>query len=317
MARINRLPKSKDRYLEAQVLNIRTFNDFYARLAKIALSIFEWENLPVSMDQQFLEWCLFNYGQAALLYAEDYGGFINTQCVTHGKLNLYYKPISLECYSIDETRLIRSVYNGLSEPKSKNEECVLVENLTKRIPTASTLELYAMRMAECQRSEDVNIKQQKYPLYITTDQKQRFTVENTYLQYDGNTPVIIGDKNGLDATAFKAVNTGAPFVADKLQEYRMKIFNEALGFLGVNYVNEKKERQLTTEVNKNNEEVNLNLQAFLVPRQIAARQFNEKYGFTGTDQEIKVKIRSDIYNIIKFEESIVKDYVGNPARDNE
>lgn len=317
MARINRLPKSKDRYLEAQVLNIRTFNDFYARLAKIALSIFEWENLPVSMDQQFLEWCLFNYGQAALLYAEDYGGFINTQCVTHGKLNLYYKPISLECYSIDETRLIRSVYNGLSEPKSKNEECVLVENLTKRIPTASTLELYAMRMAECQRSEDVNIKQQKYPLYITTDQKQRFTVENAYLQYDGNIPVIIGDKNGLDATAFKAVNTGAPFVADKLQEYRMKIFNEALGFLGVNYVNEKKERQLTTEVNKNNEEVNLNLQAFLVPRQIAARQFNEKYGFTGTDQEIKVKIRSDIYNIIKFEESIVKDYVSNPARDNE
>lgn len=317
MARINRLPKSKDRYLEAQVLNLRTFNDFYARLAKIALSIFEWENLPISMDQQFLEWCLFNYGQAALLYAEDYGGFINTQCVTHGKLNLYYKPISLECYSIDETRLIRSVYNGLSEPKSKNEECVLVENLTKRIPTASTLELYAMRMAECQRSEDVNIKQQKYPLYITTDQKQRFTVENAYLQYDGNTPVIIGDKNGLDATAFKAVNTGAPFVADKLQEYRMKIFNEALGFLGVNYVNEKKERQLTTEVNKNNEEVNLNLQAFLVPRQIAARQFNEKYGFTGTDQEIKVKIRSDIYNIIKFEESIVKDYVSNPARDNE
>lgn len=317
MARINRLPKSKDRYLEAQVLNLRTFNDFYARLAKIALSIFEWENLPISMDQQFLEWCLFNYGQAALLYAEDYGGFINTQCVTHGKLNLYCKPISLECYSINETRLVRFVYNGLSEPKSKNEECILVENIARRIPTASTLELYAMRMAECQRSEDVNIKQQKYPLYITTDQKQRFTVENAYLQYDGNTPVIIGDKNGLDATAFKAVNTGAPFVADKLQEYRMKIFNEALGFLGVNYVNEKKERQLTTEVNKNNEEVNLNLQAFLVPRQIAARQFNEKYGFTGTDQEIKVKIRSDIYNIIKFEESIVKDYVSNPARDNE
>lgn len=317
MARINRLPKSKDRYLEAQVLNIRTFNDFYARLAKIALSIFEWENLPISMDGQFLEWCLFNYGQAALLYHEPYGGFINTQCVTHGKLNLYYKPVSLECYSIEETHLVRSVYNGLAEPGPKDEECILVENLTQRIPTASTLELYAMRMAECQRSEDVNIKQQKFPGYIVTDQKQRFTVENAYEQYSGNTPVIIADKNGLGAESFKSVNSGAPYVADKLQEYRMKIFNEALGFLGVNYVNDKKERQLTDEVNKNNEEVNLNLQAFLVPRQIAARQFNDKYGFTGTDQEIHVKIRSDIYNIIKFEESIVKDYVSNPGKDNE
>ncbi len=311
------LPKAKDRYLEAQTLNIKTYRDFYGRLTRIALSMFEWENLPLSMDGDFLEWCLFNFGQAALLYADKYGGFINTQCVVHGKLNLYRKPISMECYSIDDVREIRRVFNGLSEAGKQEEDCILVENMYNRIPTSTTLSLYAMRLAEVMRSEDVNIKQQKFPGYIKTDQKQVLTAQNVYEQYDGNTPVIIGDKNGFDPDNFKSIKTDAPFVADKLQQYRLKIFNEALSFLGVNNLNEKKERQITDEVEKNNEEVNLNLQAFLVPRQRAARLFNIKYGFENTDKAISVKIRSDLYNVIKTEESVVKDLMSNPGKDNE
>lgn len=316
MAKLNKLPKSRDRYLEAQVLNIKTYQDFYARLARIAMSMFEWENLPESMDGEFLERCLFFFGQAALLYKTNYGGFINTQSVVHGKLNLYYKPVSLECYGPDNVNVVRSVYNGLEEPKDKEEECILVENMMFMVPTASTLDLYAMRMAEVQRSEDVNIKQQKFPMYIQTDQKQRFSIENTYDQYSGNTPVIVVDKTGMTSDSFRAVNTEVPYVADKLQQYRLKIFNEALSFLGVNNLNEKKERQLTSEIEKNNEEVNLNLQAFLVPRQRAARQFNRKYGFTGTDKEIKVKIRSDLYNIIKTEQSVVAGLSSDPTKDD-
>lgn len=308
---------SKNEYLSAQVLNLKTYNDFYWRLARIAMSMFEWENLPESMDAEFLEWCLFAYGQAALLYHEPYGGFVNTQCVTRGNLNLYYKPVQMECYGIDEVHIVRSVYNGLSEPKAHDEECILVENMYNRTPTMATLELYAMRLAEIQRSEDVNIKQQKFPALLLADPKKLLTIKNVYEQYSANTPVIVGDKSGLDLTEFKVVNTEAPFVADKLIQYRLKIFNEALSFLGVSNLNEKKERQLTNEVEKNNEEVNLNLQAFLVPRQKAARQFNLKFGFTGTDRELKVKVRSDIYNIIKFEESVIKDYGYSPLNKEE
>lgn len=313
---VRRLPKMKDASLEAQVLNIKTYNDFLGRLSRIAMSMFEWENLPDSVDGQFIEWCLFNYGMCALLYYEDYGGFIATQCATRGNLNIYWKPISLECFGIGNLNLIRDVYNGLADPKDKNQECVLVENMLNRVPTLPTLELYAMRLAEVQRSEDVNIKQQKFPLYIQTDSRQLLTVQNTYDQYSGNAPVIIADKAGVDPNDLKSVNTETPFVADKLQQYRLKIFNEALSFLGVNNLNEKKERQLTSEVEKNNEEVNLNLQAFLSFRQKAARQFNKKYGFTG-DKEVKVKVRSDLYNLVKTEESIVSDYTSKAGADNE
>ena len=34
----------------------------------------------------------------------------------------------------------------------------------------------------------------------------------------------------------------------------------------------------------------------------------ELFGLTGTDKEISVRVRSDLYNIIKQEDSIVKDY---------
>lgn len=54
------------------------------------------------------------------------------------------------------------------------------------------------------------------------------------------------------------------------------------------------------ETNQNNELINLNLQSFLVPRQKAAKQFNELF-----NQNIEVKVRSDLINYIKNTESII------------
>ena len=71
---------------------------------------------------------------------------------------------------------------------------------------------------------------------------------------------------------------------------------------------DKKERLVSDEANSNNELINLNLQSFLAPRKEACKQFNEWFGLTGTDKEIDVRVRSDLHNIIKQEESIIKDY---------
>ena len=74
---------------------------------------------------------------------------------------------------------------------------------------------------------------------------------------------------------------------------------------------EKKERLVSDEANSNNELINLNLQSFLAPRQEACRQFNEKFGLAGTDKEISVRVRSDLYNIIKREMSTTKELISN------
>lgn len=111
-----------------------------------------------------------------------------------------------------------------------------------------------------------------------------------------------------DMDSIKAINTEAPIVFDKLQNYKKEIWNEALTFLGINNVMiEKSERLITDEANSNNELINLNLQASLVVRKNACKQFNELFGLTG-DKAIDVRVRSDLHNIIKNAESIVSDF---------
>ena len=171
------------------------------------------------------------------------------------------------------------------------------------------MELFALRLYEAEQTAMVNIKAQKTPVLLLMDEKQRLTMENIYSQYDGNKPVIFGDKNSLGENVIKAINTQAPFIADKIIDYKKEIWNEALTFLGINNIMvDKKERLITDEANSNNELINLNLQSYLAPRQEACKQFNEKFGFTGTDKEISVRVRSDLHNIIKNAQSIVQDF---------
>ena len=305
--------KPKDlRFLDSALMNSETYFDYVERFKKICLSMFEWVNLPESMNARYLEECLYYKGQASLLKDELYG-FINTQCASNGYLNIYGLPSSLNCYSY-QYNSIRNLYTGLDGAEDK--DCILVMNNWERIPTASTIELFCQRLAEAEMTATVNIKAQKTPVLIVVDENQRLMMENLYAQYDGNKPFIFGDKNQVGDGVVKSISTGAEFIADKIMEYKKQIWNEALQFLGINTLQtEKKERLITDEASSNNELINLNLQSMLVPRQEACKQFNKLFGLEGTDKEISVRLRSDLYNIIKNEESVITDYNNNGIDD--
>ena len=42
---------------------------------------------------------------------------------------------------------------------------------------------------------DVNIQAQKTPILILAEESQRLTMQNAYMQYDGNEPFIFGNKS--------------------------------------------------------------------------------------------------------------------------
>jgi len=290
---------------DAMLLNSQTYVDYLERMKKIALSMFEWVNLPDTMNSRYLEMCLYYKGQAALLYDEDYG-FINTQAADSGYINIYGLPTKLNCYSYSYNKMRELYVPNTNLPAE--EECILVMNNYQRVPTAATIQLYAERLTEAQRAADINIKAQKTPILLLTDKNQELTLRNMYAQYDGNSPVIFGDKNLLADKPIDSINTNAEFVANDIRTYMEGIWNDFLCFLGINNLNEKKERLITSEANTNNELVNLNMQSYLIPRKQACKEFNEKFGLTGGSRAIDVKLRSDLYNIIKENESIVKDY---------
>ena len=309
---MKKLRRKDIEFLDTELTNQQTYFDYLNRFKKIALSMFEWENLPKGMNQRYLEQCLYYRGQASLLYDEEYG-YLNTQCCSNGNLNIYYLPSSLNCYSFGYQQ-DRKLYTGnINYDKEtgdpiKTDQCILVMNNWERIPTALTLELFAYRLYEAQRTADVNIMNSKTPILILTDENQKLALQNAYTQYSGNVPIIFADKNsGLD-NSIKSIDTKVEFIADKITEYKKEIWNEALTFLGINNLkDDKKERLITDEANSNNELINLNLQSYLIPRQEACKQFNEYFGLTG-ENAIRVKVRSDLHNIIKETESvIVKD----------
>ena len=294
-------------FLSSLYLNELQYVDYIERIKKICLSMFEWINLPSSMNSRYLEECLFYLGQASLLYDDKYG-FINTKCTSDGRINIYGLPTDLTCYSYDY-HTTRRLYIGLNgDEKQINEEAILVMNNYERIPTLSTCELFAKKLTNADLTAYINIQNQKTPVLILCNENQRLTLENMYSQYEGNKPVIFGDSDNLNINAIKSINTNAPFIADKVMEYKKEIWNELLTFLGINNLMlEKKERLVSDEANSNNELINMNLQSFLIPRQEACKKFNELFGLTGTDKEISVRVRSDLYNTIKKELSTTTD----------
>ena len=304
------------KFIDSAIVNDDTYYDYLNRFKRIALSMFEWVNLPKSCDSRYLEMCLYYNGQAALLKDKKYG-FINTNCSSAGYINIYGIPTKLQCYSF-EYQSLRKTYTGLNpmdkeidRENKENEEAILVLNDWEGTPTSGTMDLFAYRLYEAQRTCDTNIIAQKTPVMVIVDEKQRLMMENLYNQYNGNQPFIFGDKNQLSEEMLRTIDTKAPYIADKVTDYKKEIWNEALTFLGVNNLMiEKKQRMITDEASSNNELINLNLMSFLAPRQEACRQFNEKYGLTGTDKEISVRVRSDLHNIIKNVMSTVSDFKG-------
>ena len=293
------------KFLDSYILNSETYQDYFERLKKVALSIYEWQNLPDSMDSRYLEETLFFFGKATLLKDKNYG-FINTKCAGSGYINIYGLPTKLNCFSYGFNS-IRKLYTGLNPTLSDKQqeqmqynECILVGNNWDFLPTSTTIELFAYRLAEAEMTAFTNIKAQKTPVMILCDEKQRLTMENLYNQYNGNQPFIFGNKNLMEGTSIQSIKTEAPFIADKIMDYKKEIWTEALTYLGINNIMvEKKERMITDEANQNNELINLNLESYLAPRQKACKDFNEKFGLTGTDKEISVKVRSDLRNIVK------------------
>lgn len=309
----NKTTKFKD-YL---YVNDDTYIDYLERLKKIAVSMFEWVNLPDSMDARYIEQCLYYSGQAALLRDKN-GLLINTRACSAGALNIYELPTEINCSSVgyQETK---KKYDGFATDNiNPDDYCVYVLNNENRAATAFTLELFAYRLYNAQRCIDVNISINKLPYIISVNENRRLTLENLINQIDENKPAIFGDEDLASSLkeGLKVLPTNPPFIADKLNQYKTEIWNEALTFLGINNLSEKKERLISDETNSNNELINLNLQSYLIPRKKACEQFNKLFGLSG-DKAINVRVRSDLYNIIKQQESIVADYNGNGYIDEE
>lgn len=278
------MSKSKKRRWESAELNNKTFIDYYNRLKELALNVFEWHNLPPTIDERFLELTLFEYGYA-LYFNDDIIGDLALTCTIGGRLDVYRVPIYRRAYA----------QNGYNKQLS-SKDSVLIYNNYLRTPTELTIELYARRLYEIERTIDVNVKAQKTPTLILASEQQRLTMQNLYMQYDGNEPFIYGDRN-MDIDGIKSLKTDAPFIADKLQIIKHQVWNEALTFCGIENSNgDKKERLVSDEVGGNYGNIEAQRNVMLNARRQACKKINAMF-----NTDIDVTFRSNLQTMVNIE----------------
>lgn len=261
----------------AKTLNNLTFTDYYLRLSLLAKSVFEWCNLPNNISEKWIESYLYSYGDC-VFFKDNTLGLMVAKVNQSGMVNAYDEPTRVVPVATNYTYEGEDLING--------ENCVVIYNNDLRLPTARTLQLYAYRLAEIQRTSDVNIHAQKTPCLLTGNDKSILSLKQIYKKWEGNEPVIYYDKNGFEQP-ISVLKTEAPVVFDKLRLEKNQIWNEACTFLGINNANQdKRERLVADEVEANNEQVQLSAHVFLKNREEACKRINEMFG-----QNISVKAR--------------------------
>jgi hypothetical protein len=269
---------------EAMDRNNKTYLDYYDRLKLLSTSLFEYEGLDDAFGfgaSRFLENALFEKGRASFIKDKEMGLMITNVNPTD-KLNIYNLPTKVNCWSIG--------YNK----DYKLEDVVYIMNNEMQKPTSATIELFAYRLYDIQRTMEVNLNAQRTPVLIEGDDKSILTLQNAYMQYSGNNPVLFANKNYNISDSLNVLNTTAPYLLDKLALYKHEVWNECMTYLGINNANtDKKQVVLSPEINANNELVNYYLNCFYSTRERAIDEVNEKFGL-----DIKLKINKNMEELL-------------------
>lgn len=136
---------------------------------------------------------------------------------------------------------------------------------------------YAERLALETRTCDINILQQRTPRFWKTKSENVKTIKDLIHNIDGlENTVIAYDDIDLDDTTM--VLSPAPFVADKIDLHKEKDWNEFLRLIGVANMNfQKKERNITDEVQASQGGTVASRYSRFEPRKLAIEEINDKF----------------------------------------
>ena len=274
----------------------RTYSVWLTKLYNIAISRFEWVNLPPTCDERFIEQVLLFNGQMCGFYDDVMKSYFILPVTNNASLNLYGYPAKVNAYGYNGyMRQNLTPYNALYSAGDIVEEkpnCALLYSNYTHAPEFPTIVYYARKLTKADRTINVNVEVQKTPWIITCEENTRLSVLNMMKKVDDFEPAIIGTKF-LDMTQdgpLKILDLKAPFICDKLQIVKRQLWQEALTVLGVEAnTSEKAERQVSDELTANLGETEALRQSPLAARKVFCDQFNKVF-----NTNIDVRFRSDL-----------------------
>lgn len=275
-------------------INNLTYIDYINRLKLIATSLFTWKGLDEVAGfgaSRFLELALYENGRACFVKDSE-KGYLALRVNPSDKLNVYLLPEKVMAWSLgyNKTYLF--------------DDVIYIMNNNLEIPTSQSLQLFAYRLYETERTIDTNLIAQKTPVLIEGDTKTILTLKNVYMQYSGNTPFIFGNKQFDISNKLNVLKTDAPYLIDKLENHKHEIWNEALTYLGIDNANtDKKERLITSEVESNDDLINYYLNCFYKTRKESCDRINERYNLN-----IELTLNKEVLDLLDLNEDDIINY---------
>lgn len=269
-------------FKESNVKNNLVVQSWLNRIVELALCVFEYHNVPDTIDIRYLEKTLITKGCAAWFRDDVTGALLALQGVTQGQFDVYGNP-----------RIRQAVgYNGYTRTVSDSDS-VLMWNNYQRVPSYPVLLNYARQIADIERIIEVNVSGQKTPKIIQCSKDQFLSFKNIELKTEGNQKYIFID-NELNPNLLKVLDMTVPYVADKLYDIKNLLIAECLSYIGIpaNAI-EKKERINLLELELSNANTDAQRYTRLISRQEALTAINQMFG---TNISVEFRFKGDVQN---------------------
>lgn len=281
-------------YWESEQFNSICYYANLELLRGLALNRFRWVGLPDTCDARFLESCLLYYGMATIAHAPDMGIWQTLMCVPDTGFNAYGLPVAWKAKGWDTTEYRVTPATGE----------VIYYAQSRFNPNAPSnpwpiIVAYANRLTQYQRTEDVNLYNQRHMQVWVAPQEKRLELTNILKQNSGFEPVVLGDKSLLNLSPDNVfcINVQDPIIVEELARGYQNTFNRFLTYIGIPHLAfEKGERMIEDEAHANTAPTTVMLKNCLDARREACERLRRLDPITFADLNVYFNDDWESYN---------------------
>ena len=253
-------------------------NDYWKN---IAINIFEWkglEEISPSLTSEIIEETLFDKG-SCLFFKDSNLGYMALPVAPANKLNVYRKPTNF-----------RAIGNNYTKEYDVDNS-VLIKNNTLKKATFDIVDYYTSKLADIELTKDLHRNAHKMPLVLECTEDTQLTAKNIFKKIHSNEPVIFKNRTrGEGEVGVNVLNANVTYINDKLEDDYHNYEARILTALGLdNYVEDKKERVQSAEVESQQEYIISSFRASLNERKKACEAINKMFGLNLSVDYVKAE----------------------------
>lgn len=216
---------------------------YFEELHNLAISSIEIENLPIEIEEFFMNDILF-FGGSGLMIREPVFGMYG--------FTAFSETDSIDAYGHGFIRYSYATPDWLEEYDKTNS--VIFRDRPTGTPIANDIMMYAQTLANLWLTRELNLNAMKTPVVIKAPKEMQLSYKIMTQDVQNYVPILQTD-NDLDLDRIQVLDLNAPIIFDKIESQIHQVKMQALSFLGFDVsAVEKRERVQSADAEQNQEE---------------------------------------------------------------